>query len=159
MPTHTSRSPEWIATAPIRVEQTVLIAASPQHVWSFIADHEGWPRWFTALTSVEVTAGAAGVGGGRRVKVSGRTLDEEFTAWDEGAHFAFTIVRSDIPVIASMAESVRVSAEGDGTRVVYRQGYEGRRGAGWLLRMASRRSASELRKALAELRRQAESTP
>jgi uncharacterized protein YndB with AHSA1/START domain len=150
------RSPEWIDQAPIRVEEAVHIAATPQCVWSFIEQHEGWPQWFQALSSVEVTTGASGVGGGRRVRIGRIAIDEQFTAWDPAEHFAFAVVRSDVPILASMAESVRLIPEADGCRVVYRQGYQGRTGAGWLVRLASRRSRRELRRALDELRNRAE---
>ena len=38
------------------------------------------------------------------------TLDEQFTAWDENEHFAFAVVKSKIPILDTMAESVRIEA-------------------------------------------------
>ena len=50
MPTHPEHPPEWIATAPISVERSVEIAATPAEVWRHVADHESWPDWFGALS-------------------------------------------------------------------------------------------------------------
>src|SRR6478609_3841576 len=79
MPTHPVQPPEWIDSAPIRVERTVDIAAPPSVVWGLIADHVGWPKWFTTLDAVEVLGAGSGVGGGRRVTVKKLPLEEEFT--------------------------------------------------------------------------------
>lgn len=158
MPTHPVQPPEWIDSAPLRVERSVDIAASPERVWSIIADHEGWPRWFDALDRVEVTAGATGVGGGRRVTLSRITLDEEFTAWDPVEHFAFAVVGSKVPILHTMAESVRIERTDDGCRVVYRQGLQAKRGAGPLLSLAWKPAAKQLERALANLKTLAESS-
>ncbi len=70
-------------------------------------------------------------------------LDEEFTAWDEDEHFAFAVVQVRLPILATMAESVRLEDVDDGARcrVTYRQGVEGRRGFGWLMRAVWSRAA------------------
>lgn len=126
------RQPEWIVEAPIRTEARRTIAASPDAVWEVIADHERWPQWFPALRSVTVTGEAAGVGGRRRVTIPGIRFDEVFTAWEPGRLFAFTVVATRPPLLAAMAESLTLSEAADGsTTVVYRQGFEPRRGFGW----------------------------
>lgn len=134
MPELIRRDPSWIDNAPVQVEESITIDAPPDVVWGLVADHERWPEWFSALASVEITLGATGVGGGRKVKagpMGPMVFDEEFTAWDDPAddgtwHFAFTVLRSNVPLIRSMAESVRLSPIGDGARtlLVYRQGLE-----------------------------------
>ena len=146
--------PEWIDAAPIRVEQTIEIAAPPAAVWARIADHASWPEWFTALDSVEVTGRASGVGGERRVVVGRLPMDEEFTVWSENEHFAFAVVRSRLPILAAMAESVRIEPTEGGCRVLYRQGLQGRRGTGRLLdAIWKRQGAPALADALVNLRR------
>jgi carbon monoxide dehydrogenase subunit G len=156
VPRHPVQPPEWIDTAPIRVEESIEIAAPPERVWSFIADHEGWPRWFTELTRVEVTHGPTGVGGGRRVTIGKIVLEETFTAWDGTSRFALAVIGSNIPIFASMAESVRVEPTDAGCRVMYQQGLQPRRGARWLLALVGKRAPQELQRALGELRRLAE---
>ena len=110
MPTHPVQPPEWIDSAPIRVERSIDIAAPPSLVWGLIVNHVDWPTWFTTLDSVEVVGAGSGIGGGRRVTMKKLTLDEQFTAWDEDRHFAFAVVKSKIPILDTMAESVRIEA-------------------------------------------------
>ncbi len=159
MPSHPEHPPEWIDAAPIRVEQRVDIDAPVEAVWARIADHETWPEWFTALDRVEVLGQGSGVGGGRRVTAARLPIDEVFTAWDENEHFAFAIVRSKLPIVQAMAESVRLeSIDGGGCRVTYTQGLEARRGFGRVLGAASKRLERDLGAGLAGLKQQVEAS-
>jgi uncharacterized protein YndB with AHSA1/START domain len=156
MPRHPVQPPEWIDAAPIRVEQTIEIAAPPAAVWERIADHERWPTWFTTLDRVEVTGAATGVGGGRTVTVKRLSLGEQFTAWDDDAHFAFAVTSSFLPILDTMAESVRLEPTETGTTVTYVQGLQAKRGCGKLLALAWRNAPRQLADALANLKRQVE---
>lgn len=149
--------PEWIDAAPIRVERSIEIAAPPSAVWARIADHLSWPEWFTALDSVQITGAPTGVGGGRRVTANRVTMDEEFTVWDPDEHFAFAVIATKLPILAAMAESVRLEPIGDGCRVTYCQGLQARHGFGSILGAIWRRQgAPALESALAELKRRVE---
>jgi carbon monoxide dehydrogenase subunit G len=159
MPSHPVQPPEWIDSAPIRVERSIDIAAPPEAVWALIADHENWPNWFTTLSSVEVTGAPAGVGGQRRVTASRITIDEEFTVWDVNEHFAFAVVATKVPFLDTMAESVRIEPTADGCRVNYRQGLQAKRGMGFLLEMAWKPAEKQLTTALENLKSLAESPP
>ena len=152
MPTHTMQPPEWIDAAPIQASSSIEIAAPPSAAWERIADHATWPEWFTALDSVEVVGSGSGVGGGRRVTAKKATLEEEFTAWDENEHFAFAITSSKIPILESLAESVRVEPTDSGCRVTYRQGLQAKRGFGKALELAWKQAATDLTIALANLK-------
>lgn len=156
MPQHPVRSPEWIDTAPIRVVESIEISAPPSEVWPHIADHAAWPEWFTALDRVEPLGEPTGVGGGRRVIVGRQPIDEQFTAWEVDAHFAFAAVSTRIPILHALAESVRLEPVGAGTRVTYRQGVEARAGFGWALRLLWKRPARQLVVALDALRTRVE---
>lgn len=146
--------PEWIDAAPICVERSIDIAAPPHAVWIRIADHLSWPEWFTALDSVQITGASSGVGGGRRVKANRVSMDEEFTVWDDDEHFAFAVIGTKLPILAAMAESVRLEPVGDGCRVTYRQGLQGRRGFGRVLgAIWQRQGAPALDDALSNLKR------
>lgn len=159
MPTHPVKQPEWIDSAPILVSETIEIDATPDEVWAHIADHATWPEWFEALTEVQPGATSTGVGGTRRVIVKPLSIDEEFTAWDEGEHFAFAIVTSKIPMLAAAAESVRLEpTSAGGCRVTYRQGVEGRTGLGWLMKLAWAPAGKGLPPALASLKARVEAT-
>lgn len=157
MPSHPVQPPEWIESAPIRVEESIEIGAPPEVVWAQIADHERWPEWFAELDEVEVTGARTGVGGNRRVTAKRLPIDEEFTVWDENEEFAFAVIGSKVPFLSTMAESVRIEPTAGGSRVVYRQGLQARRGFGWLLQLAWRRAPDQLRRALANLKARAES--
>jgi len=156
MATPMHREPEWIATAPIRVERSRRIDASAEAVWAIIADHEAWPDWFGALDSVRVTGEPAGVGGRRKVKSGAVTVSEVFTAWEPNVQFAFTAVSAP-RVLRSLAESVDITDVDDtGCTVVYTQGIEPAKGFAWLLKYVSRRLSAELVKALDALAAKAE---
>ncbi len=158
MASHPVRPPEWIDSAALIVDESVVIDAPPSAVWPHIADHESWPEWFEALKKVERIGAGVGVGSGRRVFVPGMAIDEEFTAWDENEHFAFAVIGSKAPVLASLAESVRLEPVGDTQcRVTYRQGIEGRRGFGWLVTSVWKQAAKSLPDALAALKSRVES--
>ena len=67
------------------------------------------------------------------------------------------MLRTNVPIIAGMAESVRLEPRDDGqTHVVYRQGLAARWGLTPVLRLAWQQAASGLPRALAELRALAE---
>lgn len=157
MPTHPVKQPAWIDGAPIIVEESIEIDATPAAVWTHIADHASWPEWFEALDAVQPGSTSTGVGGTRRVMVKPLSIDEVFTAWDEGEHFAFAIVGSKLPMLSAAAESVRLEPIAEGRcRVTYRQGVEGRRGLGWLMKLAWTPAAKGLPPALASLKQRVE---
>lgn len=157
MPKHHVQPPAWIDAAPIRVVATIEIAAPPSTVWAHIADHESWPKWFTTLDRVEVIGRRSGVGGGRRVYVKRLSIDEEFTVWDVDEHFAFAVVASKLPILHTLAESVRLEPIDGGTLVTYRQGLRAHAGVGWLLRLVWKPAERGLPVSLAKLRELVES--
>ena len=158
MPRHPVVGPEWIANAPFQVEQAVEIAAPPEVVWPHIADHESWPQWFTDLDRVERIGSGEGVGSGRRVTAKKLGLDEEFTGWEADRLFAFAVVRSPFPVLARLAEEVRLEPTEAGTKLTYRQGVEGRRFVGGLMALLWKRAPDQISTALANLKTRVESS-
>jgi hypothetical protein len=157
MPKHPVKQPEWIDSAPILVKESIEIDATPAAVWTHIVDHASWTEWFDALDEVQPGTPSTGIGGTRRVIVKPLAIDELFTAWDEGEHFAFAIVGSKLPMLGAAAESVRLEPIGeDGCRVIYRQGIEGRKGLGWLMKLAWAPAAKGLPPALASLKERVE---
>ncbi len=156
MPSHPVQPPEWIESAPIRVEESISIGAPAEAVWAHLADHEHWPDWFTDLDKVEITGAASGVGGKRRVTAMRLPIDEEFTVWDENEQFAFAVVGTKLPFLSTMAESVTIEPAKGGCRVVYRQGLQARRGFGRLLSLLWKRAPGQLQRALANLKTIAE---
>lgn len=161
MPSHPVHPPEWIDSAPIVVDESIVIHAPPHTVWAELIDHASWPEWFGALDRVEPGPTATGVGGTRRVIANRLPIDEEFTAWDDDTHFAFAATHSKLPILEALAESVRLEAVDDGRscRVTYRQGVQGRTGFGWAMKLVWSRAAKDLPKALAALKTRIESRP
>jgi uncharacterized protein YndB with AHSA1/START domain len=144
------RSPEWIGTAPIVLQNSRRISASPDAVWARIAAHETWPEWFTDLSKVEVTTAASGIGGGREVSMPGIHVREVFTAWDPPNHFAFALVEGP-RILAAMAESITIEPDGDGCTITYAQGIEPAKGFGAVCKVMARRMNGQQRKALDRL--------
>ena len=99
---------------------------------------------------------AAFGGGGRGLKVARERSGTLYASNLAGSAlgcllFAFTLVDGP-PGIVAIAESVElVDADDGGTLVTYRQGFEPRRGWGWLARPIVSRMDRELAKALDQL--------
>jgi uncharacterized protein YndB with AHSA1/START domain len=144
------RAPEWVPTAPVAIRNSRRIEAPAEKVWERIADHETWPEWFTDLSTVEITLGAEGVGGGRQVSMPGVKVRERFTAWDPPTRFAFTIVDGPV-MITSMAELIEIEPDGDACTITYTQGIEPAKGFGWFWKIGSKRLDGQLKKALDRL--------
>lgn len=157
MPRHPVQPPEWIDAAPIQASASVEISATPHEVWRHVIDHESWPTWFIKLDRVELLGSPTGVGGGRRVFAGRLPVDEEFTAWLDDAHFAFAVVATKVPILHTLAESVRLEPSHAGTLVTYRQGLQARQGFGWAMRLAWKSMAASLEPSLDNLKRRIES--
>ena len=155
MPQMTPRPAQWIESAPIKVRASREMAATPDEVWVAVADHAGWPEWFTSIERAEATGGS-GVGSTRSVFIRSWRLDEEFVEWEAPALFGFTVVAADGP-IGRLAESLNERIEiqvlaSDRVRVTYLQGWQPRsRVTGLMLRGAARRVGAQLRSALSTL--------
>lgn len=158
MPSHPVVQPDWITSAPILVEKQIEIAAPPGAVWELIADHESWPEWFTDLDEVERVGSGEGVGSGRVVTAKRLAITEEFTAWEPDRHFAFAVVKSPIPVLAKMAEEVVLEPNEGGTTVTYRQGLEGRKYLGGVLKLLWKQAPGQVERALGRLAERAQAS-
>ena len=143
----TERPADWPSTAPIVVNYSRRIAAPVETVWQRIVDHETWTEWMTDLSSVTVTLGAEGVGGGRDAKANGMTVKERFTAWDPPHQFGFTVYEGP-RVLTSMAETIDLEADGDGCKINYTIGLEPAKGFGWLVKQMAKRLGASQRKAI-----------
>ena len=81
---------EWAPSAPVQNRARARSTASPDAVWSVLADQEAWPSWFPRITKVAVAPGPVGVGAQRTVTLRGLTVEERFIGWEPGRLFAFT---------------------------------------------------------------------
>lgn len=122
MATLTPRPPEWNPTAPFQPSATRDLDASPSEVFAALADHENWPKWFTAIERVERFGDKHdGVGSNRRVHINKRvSVDEEFNVWEPGERWGFTILSATVGGLKSMNELVTIEDLGDDrSRVTY----------------------------------------
>ena len=156
MTRHEIRPPAWIETAPIRTSTSVEIGATPDTVWGYLADHTSWPRWFTLVDRVDLTGPPTGVGGARRVVIQRLPFDEQFTVWDQDREFSWAVTGSRLPILALMAESMRLEPTDEGCRLDYTQGLQARRGFGGTLNAMWQRNLPGIQKGLNNLRQQAE---
>ena len=159
----TPQPPEWTDRAPVKISASREIKASPDEIFSALADHESWPQWFSQLTKIERFGELnEGVGSKRRAFVKKVEIDEEFTAWDPGKVWGFTVValRGVPPVIESMSERVSIQQlSPDRCRVTYLMALGPRRRFVWLFDKVARKGlAKKLSGALAGLDRHLHAT-
>jgi uncharacterized protein YndB with AHSA1/START domain len=107
----------WADEAAVRVVRDVELPAAPDEVFAVLADHAGWPRWFTGMRDVTIDGAAAGVGALRTVSVPPARVQERFLVWDPGARLVFNIVGSNLPGLRAMAEDWRLEPTAGGTRL------------------------------------------
>jgi hypothetical protein len=148
------RDLDWMRDAPVVIETARIIDLPADAAFGRIADHEGWPRWFRGLRSIEVTGARTGVGGTRRAIAGSVVIDEQFIAWEDGRLFAFTFTAVSRRIVASMAEAVRVVPHVDDPArciVTYTMAIEPRPRTGWLVRAAAPSIRVTVSRALARL--------
>ena len=110
----------FIDTARQTVVVEQIVRAPIQKVWDTIADNDTWVRWFHDMSSCETTSDpATGVGATRSVVVGALEADEEFVTWDEPNVWAFSIVKTNIPMATKFIEQLELETHNEGTRVTY----------------------------------------
>ena len=121
---------DYADEAPVVIEETLDVAASPQHVWAAIADTAAWEQWFAGMKSCRYTsAEPIGSGSKRTVQVAALKIEETMLAVDAPTRYAFRIDTANLPLFAALIEVVDLVATDSGTLVRYRQCLEFRRWA------------------------------
>ncbi|MDG1410207.1 MAG: SRPBCC family protein [Acidimicrobiales bacterium] len=148
--------PEWTDRAPVKISAAREIMASPDKIFTTLADHESWPQWFSQLTKIERFGELdEGIGSQRRAFVNKVEIDEEFIEWAPGTVWGFTVtaVRGVPSMIESMNERVSIQQlSPDRCRVTYLMALGPRRGSAWLFNKVLRKVlAKKLSDALAGL--------
>ena len=96
-------------------EQTIVVAAPPEGVWSVLVDVEAWPSWTPSMSRVElVTPGPLRLGSVAKVRQP-RLAPATFTVtqYDEGKSFAWSTGNR---LLRSTGDH-RIDPAGEGSRV------------------------------------------
>ncbi|MET8130748.1 MULTISPECIES: SRPBCC family protein [unclassified Streptomyces] len=107
--------PDFVETAPLRLVFAREVAASPEAVFSALAeDVSGWSEWFSAVTLARPTANGAG----REVRLRGGTRFEETVLVSEAPEvYAYRVDATNAPGLRALVEEWRLAPAGTGTRV------------------------------------------
>lgn len=142
----------FIERARVLNTRHIEVAAPPSAVWPALQDAAAWTQWFTGVTHSEYTSDPPhGLGAIRSLHVKGLEVTERVIACDDDRRFAFTVLESNKPGFAAMAEEVTLEVTASGTRVTYRQAVDP---TWWLRPLAGvlrRRLGDELEAGLAGL--------
>lgn len=109
----------WIDAAPVRLVNSVDIAAEPAQIWTALEDAAAWPRWATVITNVEWTSPQPfGVGTTRTVTMRGGMVgDEEFITWEPHRRMGFRFNQASMDGVRAFAERYTLDARDGTTRV------------------------------------------
>ena len=101
---------DYLETAPVRFDNTVAIALSPDELFGVLARPDTWSRWAKVITDVDYTSPEPhGVGATRTVTMRGGLLaDEEFLAWEPGRRLAFRFNACSTSALAAFLEVYRI---------------------------------------------------
>jgi uncharacterized protein YndB with AHSA1/START domain len=112
----------WIDTAPVRLVNTVDIAATPEQIWTALEDAAAWPKWATVITNVEWTSPRPfGIGTTRTVTMRGGVVGyEEFISWEPYHRLGFRFNAATTSGVRAFAERYTIEPQaGDRTRVTW----------------------------------------
>ena len=112
---------DWLDQAPAVFRNSVDIALAPAELFEVLARADTWPRWASVITHVEYTSPAPyGIGTTRVVTMRGGIVgDEEFLAWEPGAHLAFRFNASSTSALEAFLEDYRLEPIAGGTRLTW----------------------------------------
>ncbi|MEV0926106.1 SRPBCC family protein [Streptomyces spongiicola] len=115
--------PDFAESAPVRLVFTAEVRADPAAVYRALAeDVEGWPGWFTAVTSARPTRD----GGGREVRLrGGARFQETIVSARPRERYAYRVDETNAPGVRAMLEEWRLSPAGSGTRVRWTMAVDG----------------------------------
>jgi carbon monoxide dehydrogenase subunit G len=82
--------------APLRVEQTVSLNATPDKVWALISDHEKLPKYLSFVQEVTIdntnASVANGVGAVRTCNIGDIQLVEDIRLWETNLALAYSVL-------------------------------------------------------------------
>ncbi|WP_101255978.1 SRPBCC family protein [Streptomyces barkulensis] len=143
----------FVRTAPVRLVFTARASAPPEAVYAVLADTEGWPRWFKAVTGARPAAD--GLGRSITLRGGGRFL-ETVVAAEPAERYAYRVDAANVPGVRAMLEEWLLVPEGTGTRVRYTMAADGTPVFRAALRLAGPALGRSFRGAVRGLDRQAD---
>ena len=113
------RDLSWSDQAAQKVTNVVVLSASPEEVFSILADIEQTPLWFEDIDGGSwYSAQTHCTGAKRTVHLNMLSVRETFLSWEPGRRFAFTITESTLPLTVSIVEDYRlIQTDNDHTRL------------------------------------------
>lgn len=113
--------PEQLAFAehaPRRVRVTARVAASRSAVFAAVVDPGTWPHWFPGVHAASYESGTPyGIGTIRQAHVGRSHWVEELIAWDTNSRWAYTVLRSTVPLARAQIEVFDFREAEGGTEV------------------------------------------
>ena len=108
------------------VERSIVIAASPQKVWAFVAEPEQILDWYLPLLRFEYTSEQRGIGSPlivvQKAPIGTMELDCVVTDWIENERFSFRMISGSM--VKRHEEKWTVEAVPSGARFTFREEYE-----------------------------------
>lgn len=131
MKEHTPVAEDFLSSAPIRATHVQELPCSPGELFESLSGVDDWMKWVD-LAVTWTSPKPFGVGTTRHIKMPGVEADERFFVWEEGRRFAFTLERSTLGVLRSLAEDYVIEPRPSGCALRWTMAAEGR-GPAWLL--------------------------
>lgn len=121
--------PDFLDSAPFRVETDVTVLAPVDACWSLLADQASWVQWFDAMTSVQAMPWTwTETGQSRIVVVNGLRVYETAISLEPEREYAFRIDKWPLPIATRAAEGIRLEDRTNGgsprTRLTYIGAFE-----------------------------------
>jgi len=108
----------FLERAPLVHVSTADIDAPRAAVFAAVVDPRSWKLWFPQVRDACYASDPPyGVGTIRHAHVGGTRWIEELIAWDEPTRWAYTVIRSSVPLARAQVESFDLADAGTGTRV------------------------------------------
>ena len=110
----------FIERAPVVHTVDAIVAAPRAAVFTMVVEPQTWSTWFPGVRAASYPSGLPyGVGTIRQAHVGRTHWVEEIIAWDAETRWAYTVLRSSVPMARAQVESFAFDDAAGGTRVAW----------------------------------------